>query len=138
MNLRCASSRALSLLSTGETETFPTIGEFYDAVLDALQDLGSKVPYRDRLDKQLTNGFPSVFVISDFSSAKDAITRIQREGEGTSRFPLVAPDNRTLSHFYKFGEIYFRKAYVFDSTAQTGDWTGSDIVVPPVACTGFR
>jgi len=37
-------------------ETFPTIGQFYCAILNAFTELGAKVPYQT--DKQIANGFP--------------------------------------------------------------------------------
>jgi hypothetical protein len=112
-------------------ETYPTIGQFYDAVLNAFKYPGNKVPYET--GKQLENAFPSIIKIDGLPAATTAITTIQKQGEGGPRYPFVdrPPAPPVLSHFYKFGEIYFGKAYVFDPVKQTGDWTGSPVSVPP-------
>jgi len=122
--------RPLNLLSL-DSETFPTIGQFYDAILKAFQELGTKVPYKDNLDRQLANGFPKIFKIDGLSAATDAIHLIQTQGEGASKFPFVDPTGRKLAHFYIFGEVFFGRKYVFDPAKQTGDWTGDKVDVPP-------
>jgi hypothetical protein len=112
-------------------ETYPTIGEFYDAVLKAFQDLGSTVSYQTA--KQLENAFPSIIKIDGLPAAATAITTIQKQGEGGAQYPFVDPPPAppVLSHFYKFGEIYFGKAYVYDPVKRTGDWTEPPVSVPP-------
>lgn len=113
-----------------DEETFPSIGEFYDAVLMAFQDLDGTFPYQT--ERQLQNDFPEVVVINNLKEATAAIESIQKQGEGSSRFPFVDPEKTKLAHFYTFGELYFRKKYVFDETTQTGDWKGEDVTLPDV------
>lgn len=113
-----------------DEETFPTIGEFYDAVLKAFQSLDGTFPYRT--EKQIERGFPKVFTIGDLRKAEEAIALIQRQGEGSSRFPYVDEARTKLAHFYTFGQVYFGKKYVFDKVKQTGDWTGDTVPLPPV------
>lgn len=108
-----------------DEETFPTIGEFYDAIAQALKDNDGKFSYHT--DKQLENVRTRVFIIDGLTKASEAISRIQKEGEGSSRFPYVDEAGTKLAHFYSFGQIYFGKAYVFDKEKQTGDWTGDPI-----------
>lgn len=112
-----------------DEETFPSIGEFYDAILQALQALDGTFSYQT--DKQLENDRPKVFVVDGLPKATEAISRIQKQGEGASRFPFVDAEGTKLAHFYAFGEIYFGKKYVFDQVKQTGDWTGD--AVPPAS-----
>lgn len=120
--------RPAALLAAEEEETFPTIGEFYDAVLNSFTALGSQVPYQT--DKQLTNRFPIVSKIDGLPAATKAITQIQKQGEGAAKFPFADPAGTKLAHFYTFGQIYFGKKYVFDAAKQSGDWTGDCVDVP--------
>lgn len=111
-----------------DAETYPTIGEFYDAVAKALKDNDGKFTYH--VDKQLVNARTGVFVIDGLTKATAAIQRIQKEGEGSSRYPYVDEAGTRLAHFYSFGQIYFGKTYVFDKEKQTGDWTGDPPIGP--------
>ena len=110
-------------------ETFPSIGEFYEAVLKTFQNLDGTFQYQT--DKQLQNDFPDVSLIDGLAKATEAITRIQKQGEGASRFPFVDSQGTQLAHFYLFGEIYFGKKYVFDAAKRVGDWTGDPVPTPP-------
>ncbi len=111
-------------------ETFPSIGEFYNAVLKSFQNLDGTFQYQT--DKQLQNDFPDVFIIDGLAKATGAITRIQKQGEGASKFPFVDPEQTQLAHFYLFGEIYFGKKYVFDAAKRVGDWSGDPVAIPSV------
>jgi hypothetical protein len=113
-----------------EEETFPSIGEFYDAVLKAFQSLDGTFSYHT--EKQIENPFPEVFIIDGLPKAAEAIGRIQKQGEGSSKFPFVDQPGTILAHFYAFGQIYFGKKYVFDKVKQTGDWTGDPLTLPDV------
>lgn len=115
------------LLAAAE-ETFPSIGEFYDAVLQGFKDNDGEFEYQT--DKQLTNDSPNVFVIDGLPKATTAITTIQKQGEGSSKFPFTDQDRRQLAHFYLFGELYYGRAFVFNDATQTGDWSGDPITVP--------
>ena len=129
-----------------DEETFPTIGEFYDAIANALKANDGTFTYI--VDKQIENGRTGVFIIDHLTKATEAISRIQKEGEGSSRFPYVDADGKRLAHFYSFGQIYFGKTYVFDKVKQTGDWTGDPPIGPveskdvypmtPVPLGGYR
>lgn len=129
-----------------DEETFPTIGEFYDAIAKALKDNDGTFTYD--VDKQIENARTRVFKIDSLTKATDAVSRIQKEGEGSSRFPYVDAAETRLAHFYSFGQIYFGKTYVFDKVKQTGDWTGDPPIGPvkpedvypmtPVPLEGYR
>jgi hypothetical protein len=105
-------------------ETYPTIGQFYDAVLEAFQENSDKLPY-DKTHQQ--NGPLGLTIIDGIDAATAAIHLIQQQGEGGSEYPYSAPD--ILSHFYAFGELYYQRKYQFDEATQTGDWKGDPIPI---------
>jgi hypothetical protein len=115
---------------TAAADTYPTIGQFYDAVLKAFQSNDGKFVYNTKL--QLTNNNPVVFVVDGLTNAEKAINIIKTEGEGSVRYPFVDPAGTILSHFYKFGEIYYGKTYVYNAATKTGDWTGTPVTLPAV------
>lgn len=108
-----------------EVETFPTIGQFYDAVIGAFQENTGKLPY-DRTH-QLA-GPLGLTIIDGPAAATSAMQLIQQQGEGGKKNPFSAPN--VLSHFYAFGELYFLRKYKFDPATQTGDWSGDVISIP--------
>ena len=118
------------LLLESIAETFPTIGEFYGAILAAFEQNDAHIPYKDNETKQITASFPNVFKVLSFGDARLAIGIIKSQGEGSPKDPFSDPEQQTLSHFYTFGEVYFKRAYVFDAATQTGDWTGASVTVP--------
>lgn len=107
-------------------ETFPSIGEFYDAIRDAF----NSNQFEYKTEKQVESPYPKVYIIDNLSKAIAAISLIQQQGEGASRYPFSAPNK--LAHFYAFGEIYYGRRYVFDPEKKTGDWTGDSITIPDV------
>ncbi len=85
-----------------EAETFDTIGEFYDAILEAFKRLPTSAFTGKR---QLTTG--RLWEINDFAAAENAIMRIKRQGEGTAMSPEDG-DNLSrvdLAHYYRFREF---------------------------------
>jgi hypothetical protein len=105
-------------------ETFPSIGEFYDALLDAFRTNDSRIPY---LTANQRKGALGLSTISKLSEAIAAIQLIQRQGEGGDRNPYYGGNN--LSHFYTFGEFYFGKKYVYDVAMETGNWIGDPLTI---------
>lgn len=106
-------------------ETFPTIGEFYAAVLEAFHANTADIPYDTANQRK---GSLGIFIVDSIDKAVAAIERIQQQGEGGSRNPFYG--NMQLAHFYAFGELYFGKKYIFDAATETGDWTGAPVVIP--------
>ncbi len=103
--------------------TYPSIGEFYDAILQAFTDLAKKVPYETKY--QLPHKDMQVFVVNELPEAKTAISTIQQQGEGAKYYPYQDPSGTQLAHFYQFGELYFGKKYVYNPGASTDgglDW----------------
>jgi Ferritin-like len=104
-----------ALLALVPGETFPSIGEFYDAIVTGFQNLKKGFPYDQT--KQI-KGSLGIFIVDGFDAAVRAIRQIQQQGEGASMSPYYAPNQ--LSHFYAFGELYFAKKYAYNSATQTG------------------
>jgi hypothetical protein len=109
-------------------EEFDTIGEFYDAILEAFEKLPTAAYKKER---QITGG--GLFKISDFSKAKHAIVDIiKKQGEGTKQSPedeenLAEPD---LAHYYRFRELFWKRRFVKNAA---GNWVnGADVLFPTV------
>jgi hypothetical protein len=83
----------------------PTIGDFYDKVLEAFQRLR---PEEITGARQIPRG-PKLFEIKTFDDAKNAITRIKNQGEGAEQgavqTPFSDPARKVLAHYYKFAVI---------------------------------
>lgn len=105
-------------------ETFPSIGEFYDAVRQAFQANDSKIPYNTTNQRK---GALGLSLITNLATAVAAIELIQQQGEGGDRNPYYGGQN--LSHFYTFGQFYFGRKYVYNVATETGDWTGDPIPI---------
>jgi hypothetical protein len=88
-------------------EEYATIGQFYDAIKEQIQRLGSSIFVDTNAPPQVvaSQWFPpgKLFPITGPDSACRAIDIIKIEGEGTSLDPFQSPGD--LAHFYKFGEI---------------------------------
>ncbi|HEV7474182.1 MAG TPA: ferritin-like protein [Pyrinomonadaceae bacterium] len=113
-------------------ETYPTIGEFYDAILEAFRQLPSAEITGTR---QLTRG-EKLFAIHTLADAEKAITRIKREGEGTSQSPFSTDFGPELAHYYKFGELWHGHKFVRNSAGRwnyDGDSLGLFPEVYPMA-----
>jgi hypothetical protein len=105
-------------------DEFPSIGEFYDAVLDGFTVTNAQIPYT--VTNQRT-GALGVSIVDSLPKAIAAIQLIQQQGEGGDMNPYYGGTN--LSHFYAFGELYFGRKYVFNTAKETGDWTGDKITI---------
>src|ERR1041385_2021281 len=87
-------------------EEFATIGQFYDAIKDQIQELGPSIFVKPYAPPQVVapEWFgDKLFVITDPYTACKAIDLIKLEGEGTSESPFASPGQP--AHFYRFGEI---------------------------------
>lgn len=104
-------------------ESFPTIGDFYDAILEAFRQLQAGDITGER---QLARG-GRLFAIRSFADAERAITRIKRQGEGTSQSPYSDDLENNLAHYYKFAEIYHERRFI---RTQSGKWGYEGDAVP--------
>lgn len=96
-------------------EAYPTIGKFYDAILEAFEKLDSSEITGER---QIVRG-SRLFAINSFSDAKKAIDRIKRQGEGTSQSPHSDDMGTNPAHYYKFAEILHERKLV---RTEDGKW----------------
>jgi hypothetical protein len=105
-------------------QQFPSIGEFYNAVLDGFTVNDPQIPY---IVTNQRKGALGLSIVDNLAKATAAIQLIQQQGEGGDRNPFFGGTN--LSHFYAFGELYFGRKYVFNAATETGDWTGDKIPI---------
>jgi hypothetical protein len=89
-----------------EAVQYATIGQFYDAIKDQIQELGPSIFVKPYAPPQVVSPEwfgDRLFVITNPYTACKAIDLIKLEGEGTSESPFASPGDP--AHFYRFGEI---------------------------------
>jgi hypothetical protein len=113
---------------------FPTIGAFYDAILQAFQQID---PAAVTGQRQLNPGFgggADTITITNVADAETAIARIKEQGEGTAQSPvgdpLLAPPIDNLAHYYQFAEIWHGRRLVDNNGVF--EFTGDPIPFPDV------
>jgi hypothetical protein len=91
-------------------EVFPTIGDFYDAILDAFRSLQATDITGAR---QISRG-SRLFAINTLADAERAISRIKRQGEGTAqlRSPFSDDAGTVLAHYYQFAQIFHERKLI--------------------------
>ncbi|MEH2054277.1 ferritin-like domain-containing protein [Nostoc sp.] len=106
-------------------ETFPTIGAFYDAILEAFKELQPNLTETN----QLATGFGpkhNLYTIKTLADVEKAINEIKVQGEGTPLSPDSDDFGGELAHYYKFDEIsHGRKLIKVDDV-----WKYAGDVVP--------
>lgn len=104
-----------------KTQQFATIGQFYQAIIDKLEEFGPSCITGDS-HRQVVNSqwFPpdQLFAISKLDDATRALTLIVQQGEGTSKSPLDPEGD--LAHYYRFAEIFYGKRLVKDPSNPKG------------------
>lgn len=123
----------------GAPQGYGSLGDFYNAVIDALRRLGSGAFAKPRVDLQvpITGWFnyeiegASDGRVSSFESAKAVLEKIVAQGEGLqiARDQIDPKDgDKTYAHYFKFGEIYHGKLLVPDKNDRSGwSYTGADV-----------
>ncbi len=107
--------------------TYPTIGAFYDALLDAFRQVSASTFTGAR---QLTAGGPvGVFAIHTLADAERAIEKIKEQGEGTSQSPLAVDFGNELAHYFRFAEIYHGRTLI-EMPDHQYDYKGAPIPFP--------
>lgn len=95
-------------------QTFPTIGAFYTAVLDAFQNLQPVLSEGHQLAGPL-----GLEKITSLEQVRQTIDLIRRQGEGSKDSPEdTGVDD--LAHYYRFGEIHHGRKLRKDPV--TGKW----------------
>jgi hypothetical protein len=98
--------------------TYATIGDFYQAIIGKLKQLGEPAFVRPSHPQVVDNTwFPSaqLFPVTNVESAVAALTVIIDQGEGTPRSPLEAPHGGPPAHYYRFAEIVYGRRLVRDA-----------------------
>lgn len=109
---------------------YKTIGEFYLAIVDKIEELGDGI-FTGNTDKQLLNidSTPPWDALKPIVKAQDAIDSllwIIEDGEGTSSSPFDG--SGSLAHYYRFEEVYHGRKLVKDAEAENGySYSGSTI-----------
>jgi hypothetical protein len=119
-------------LAFAEGMAFPTIGAFYDAILQAFDAID---PGAVTGQRQLTAfGAASPIEITKVEDARTAIARIKEQGEGTAQSPVgdpnAAPPTDNLAHYYQFAEIWHGRRLVDNNGVF--EFTGDPIPFPDV------
>lgn len=104
-------------------QTYPTIGNFYDAIEQAFQNLS---PSAITGARQLTSS-AGVTKIAAVADALTAVRRIKEQGEGTSDSPLASDFGGATAHYYKFAEIFHGAAI---QKGSDGKWRYDGAAVP--------
>lgn len=107
-------------MSLAALPTFSTIGQFYLAVQQKIEELAPDSLPGEK-SKQVTSSFfpaDQLFPIYTKRHAFDAINIIIEQGEGTSTSPL--DQEGELAHYYRFEELYKGKKLIRDDTAPNG------------------
>src|SRR5207244_9180553 len=86
--------------------TFATIGDFYDAVLDAVTQCSGAITGGRQLTAQNTL-LGTLLRIQNVADAQKAIEEIKEQGEGTSQSPTAVDFGGDFAHYYRFAEIYY-------------------------------
>ncbi|HIO93665.1 MAG TPA: hypothetical protein EYG68_12625 [Leucothrix mucor] len=104
-----------------EIPEFATIGDFYQALIDKIIELGDDIFVGD-LSRQVVvdAGFPSeqLYAITNVETAVKALEWIMLEGEGTPLKPFDSEDEP--AHYYRFEEIVRGKKLIKDPDAESG------------------
>ena len=111
-------------------EHFYSIGEFYKAIEQGLDDLHAQMG--DRLfsgdpARQITSGYyysggGSLIAITDMASAKAALDLIAEQGEGTT--DAIFDSEGEIAHYYRFQQLLLGRHY------QPGDVAGHPTGAP--------
>jgi Ferritin-like len=93
-----------------------TIGQFYHEIKEKIISLGDRAFCREPRNQIGPNRMDEAVVVTDVSTAVQAINTIVEQGEGTSKSPLekVGDD---YAHYYRFAEIYHGKQLIKNPNA---------------------
>jgi len=112
-----------------------TIGQFYEAIICKLRELGPKI-FTGNPALQVTPPFPEGGIVANLDTAITALKLIIDQGEGSSpKSPVVDPPGTELAHYYRFAEIVEGQVLIPDPTVPQGySYSGQKIqATSPVA-----
>ncbi|MGG1948743.1 ferritin-like protein [Trinickia sp. NRRL B-1857] len=123
----------------GTPQGYASLGDFYNAVIEALKRLGSGIFAKPRVDRQVAiSGWFNYEIdgasdgrVSSFASAQAVLNKIVAQGEGLQIVhDRIDPKDgdKTYAHYFKFGEIYHGKQLIPDKNDVSGwSYTGPDV-----------
>lgn len=101
---------------------YATIGEFYEAIIDKIEELGDCCFSGNGNSPQVVDArwFPAheLFAVSTAKDAKRALNLVIQQGEGTRTNPLDPGGGR--AHYYRFAELLHGRRLVRDKKARNG------------------
>jgi Ferritin-like len=110
-----------------EPGRYHTIGQFYDAILHAIdelareQDIFTGDPGRQVDSSYYYGGGGEAFPVTDLGSAKRALDEIVFEGEGMDHTIYEQlGEGDELAHYFRFDELYRGRRYVRGDTPSSG------------------
>ncbi|MFJ8443854.1 ferritin-like domain-containing protein [Kitasatospora griseola] len=110
-------------------EEWVTIGQFYDAVRDAFNNV--EPPIGDHPQMETSIGRNSLTKFTSVEQITSAIDVIKEQGEGTSHLPDDPTPDGGLAHYYSFGEIWKGHRLVPTPDGPTPyDWVGDPVPFP--------
>ncbi|WP_165074594.1 ferritin-like domain-containing protein [Paludisphaera rhizosphaerae] len=112
-------------------ETFPTIGEFYDAISAAFTRLAPVLSDANQVESATLD----LTKLTQPDEIASAIALIKHQGEGSDDSP-DSPDPSTFAHYYLFKEIATGRHLVKDAATGIFSFTGDPVAMPdsyPVA-----
>lgn len=101
-------------------EQFATIGQYYAAIKDKIDELANDKLPGDPSLQMTTSFYPAdqLFPIYTKEDAKRAIDIIVEQGEGTTSSPIRPGGG--IAHYYRFNEVYLGKRLVEDPGSELG------------------
>jgi len=114
-------------------QEYATIGDFYQAIIDKIQELGPSCitgdPARQVVNEQW---FPrhKLFPIATVAQAVAGLTLIVQQGEGTTKTPLDPEGG--YAYYYRYAEIYHGRRLRRDASVPEGySYSGEPISLDP-------
>ncbi len=127
-----------------EDDSYETIGQFYEAIEEALGrlagELGEKVLFTGDPSRQITaefyyGGAGKIVTVTDLASALAALEEVVEQGEGLQHEEvwdgdqdMFHPERPEVAHYFRFEELAAGRRYQAGDTPQSGP-TGSELVV---------
>jgi Ferritin-like len=105
-----------------------TIGDFYRQLIKAIEKLGPPIFVPGPRNQVGPNLVPESVVVTDVPSARQALTTIVEQGEGTSKTPLEIVGNG-YAHYYRFMQI--KKGHLLEPEGDTFAWDGPAVPFDP-------
>jgi Ferritin-like len=134
----CMEIEAPELRSTGLFlgKTYPSIGAFYDAILNAFQQINPPMSGKNQMSGGI--GPNPLHEIKTIADVEKAVREIKEQGEGSGNSPetedfgarreLAGGRERELAHYYKFAEVYHERTLI--QVHGKWDYTGEAIAFP--------